>query len=48
MAVKLETMKDCEIQYVIVQLSAVGCSRRLAASTVHRVEMGGGGRKLTR
>lgn len=42
MAVKLETMKDSEIQYVLVRHSAVGYSRR-AANTLHRVEMGGGG-----
>lgn len=40
MAVKLETMKDSEIQYVIVRHSAVGYGGR-AASTVCRVEMGG-------
>lgn len=40
MAVKLETMKDSEIQYVIVRHSAVGDGGR-AASTGYRVEMGG-------
>lgn len=40
MAVKLETMKDSEIQYAIFWHSAVGYRGR-AASTVHRVEMGG-------
>lgn len=38
MAVKLETVKDSEIQYAVFQHAAVGCRGR-AASTVHRVEM---------
>lgn len=39
MAVKLETIKDSEIQYAVFRHSAVGYRGR-AASTVHRVEMG--------
>lgn len=38
MAVKLETMKDSEIQYAVFRQSVVGYRGR-AASTVRRVEM---------